>query len=102
MLHRAAAVTVRKIELTIETKNHSVHAVIRVNSSKSGQEGIAFIRLVVSIRIFKDEQIWAVAHENAAPLIFTIVAILFLDGDSHRNRKDLIGENGRLICLAVA
>ena len=102
LLNRAAAVAVAEIELAIEPQHHAVHAVVGVDAAEPGQEGIAFIGLVVTVGVFEHEQVGAIADEHAASLVFAGLVVMFFDGDAHGHGKDAVGEYGRLVGLAVA
>ena len=102
MLNRAAAIAVSEIEFAIQAKDHSVHAVVRVNTTKPRQEGITLVGPVIAVGVFEHEQVGTVTDENAASFVFSILVATFFDSDPHRHGKDLVGENSDLVGLAVA
>ena len=102
LLDRAAAVAVAEVELAVEPQHHAVHAVVGVDAAEPGQEGIALVGLVVAVGVFEHEQVGAVADEDAASLVLAGLVVMFLDGDAHGHGEDPVGEDGRLVGLAVA
>ena len=66
------------------------------------KSGIALVGLVVAVGVFEHEQVGAVAHEDAASLVLAGLVVVLLDGDAHRHGEDAVGEDGRLVGLAVA
>ena len=102
MLDRAAAVAVAEIQLAVEPQHHAVDTVVGVNAAKTGQERVALVGLVIAVGIFENQQVGAVADEDAAARVLARLVVMFLDGNSHGDREDLVGEHRGLVGLAVA
>ena len=79
-----------------------MHAVIGVDPAEAGQQRVALVGLVVAVGVLEDEQVGAVADEDAAAAVLAVLAVALLDGDAHRDGEDLVGEDGDLVGLAVA
>ena len=84
-----------EIKLAVEPQHHAVHAVVGVDAAEPGQEGIAFIGLVVAVGIFEYEQVGAIADEDAASLILAGFVKMLFNGDAHGHGEDAVGEDGR-------
>ena len=98
----AAAISMSEIELAVHPERHPVNTVVGINAAEPGQKGIPLIGLVVAVGVFKDKEVGAVANEDLTALVFAVFAPVLLDGDSHRDGPDLVGENRDFIRFAVA
>src|SRR5271157_2147604 len=54
LLNRAAAVTLREVELAVETQNHAMNAVVGVDPAEARQHRIALIGPVVAVGVLED------------------------------------------------
>ena len=77
-------------------------AVVGVDPAEAGQQDRPLVGLVVAVGVLEDEDIGAVADVDAGPLVLAVLAVHLLDGQAHRDREDLVGEDGDLVGLAVA
>ena len=78
-----------------------MHAVVGIDAAEPGEQGVALIACR-RLGVLEDEQVGAVAYEDAAARVLAILAMVLFHGDAHGHREDPVGEDGHLVGLAVA